>query len=60
MSNTVTKPSKVKELALTIASQNRPKFKRCGKSFLDRIEARARAMIVDEVNRHPSIGMTLK
>lgn len=49
-----------KEFALGYAAANRPKFKRVGKSFLQRVEARLRNIITEEVQRHPSLGVTLK
>jgi hypothetical protein len=52
--------SKVKQTALEIAGQTRAQgFTRVGKSFLERIEARTRAAIADEVKQHPSKGKTL-
>lgn len=49
-----------KKLALEIAQAIRAqKFERVGKSFLDRIEAKARAAIAEEVRIHPSKGKTL-
>jgi hypothetical protein len=53
--------SKVKQTALEIASAIRPanKFKRVGMSFVDRIEAKVRIAIREEVRIHPSKGKTL-
>ena len=53
--------SKVKRTALAIASAIRPanKFKRVGMSFIERIEAKVRAAIREEVRIHPSRGKTL-
>ncbi len=53
--------SKVKLTALEIASSIRPanKFKRVGMSFIERIEAKVRAAIREEVRIHPSKGKTL-
>ena len=48
--------SKVKQTALEIASAIRPanKFSRVGMSFVDRIEAKVRIAIREEVRIHPS------
>jgi hypothetical protein len=53
--------SKVKQTALEIASAIRPanKFSRVGMSFVERIEAKVRAAIREEVRIHPSKGKTL-
>ena len=53
--------SKVKQTALEIASALRPanKFSRVGMSFVERIEAKVRAAIREEVRIHPSKGKTL-
>lgn len=51
----------VKKLALEVSQQNRAgKFTRVSKDFLDRIEAITKRAIVSEVQRHPSVGITLK
>ena len=53
--------SKVKQTALEIATAIRPanKFSRVGMSFLERIEAKVRVAIREEVRIHPSKGKTL-
>jgi hypothetical protein len=53
--------SKVKQTALEIAAAIRPanKFSRVGMSFVERIEAKVRAAIREEVRIHPSKGKTL-
>ena len=53
--------SKVKRTALEIAASIRPanKFTRVGMSFIERIEAKVRAAIREEVRIHPSKGKTL-
>jgi hypothetical protein len=53
--------SKVKQSALEIASAIRPanKFNRVGMSFVERIEAKVRAVIHEEVRIHPRKGKTL-
>lgn len=52
--------TKVRELALEIAKLTRAhKWVRVGKSFLDRIEAKTRAAVSEEVRTHPSKGKTL-
>lgn len=57
----VTSPSNVKAYALKVAKDTgRTKFTRVSKEFTDRIEARTRTAIVNEISRHPSIGVTLK
>ena len=53
--------SKVKQTALEIASAIRPtnKFSRVGMSFVERIEAKARAAIRAESRARPSKAKTL-
>jgi hypothetical protein len=52
--------ARVKQTALEIASNTRgQKFSRVGLTFLERIEARTRAAIAEEVRIHPSKGKTL-
>lgn len=53
--------SKVKQTALEMAAAIRPanKFTRVGMSFIERIEAKVRAAIREEVRIHPSKGKTL-
>jgi hypothetical protein len=53
--------SKVKQTALEMAAAIRPanRFNRVGMSFLERIEAKVRAAIREEVRIHPSRGKTL-
>jgi len=59
--------ARVKQTALELASQKHfsfingkhPKFSRVGMSFLIRVEGRLRAIIADEVQRHPTKGKTL-
>ncbi|HVM51270.1 MAG TPA: hypothetical protein VMU04_24785 [Candidatus Acidoferrum sp.] len=52
--------SKVRQTALEIAEMTRAqRFTRVGKSFLERIEAKTRAAIAEEVRIHPSKGKTL-
>jgi hypothetical protein len=52
---------KVRQTALEIAAQIRPAnhFARVGMSFIERIEAKVRAAIREEVRIHPSKGKTL-
>ena len=53
--------SQVKRTALEIAAVIRPAnhFQRVGMSFIERIEAKVRAAIREEVRIHPSKGKTL-
>jgi len=52
--------ARVKRTALELAAATRgQKFSRVGASFLQRIEARTRAAIAEEVRLHPSKGKTL-
>ena len=53
--------SKVKQTALELAAAIRPAnhFRRVGMSFIERIEAKVRAAIREEVRIHPSKGKTL-
>lgn len=52
--------SAVRRYALEFARANRPKFTRVSQEFVDRIEARVKALIQAEGQRHPSLGVTLK
>jgi hypothetical protein len=55
-----TNATQVRALALEIARLTRHhKWTRVGKPFLDRIEARTRAAIAEEIRTHPSKGKTL-
>lgn len=58
MSSVINKAA-VKKLALEKAQLRAWKPERVSKSFVDRIEARVRAMIASEVQAHPSKGKTL-
>jgi len=58
MSN-MTNRAAIKKRALEVATQRAWKPTRVSSSFLDRIEAQVRAMIVREVQAHPSKGKTL-
>lgn len=52
--------ARVRRTALEIAADKRAQpFSRVGLSFLQRIEARVRAAIAEEVRQHPSKGKTL-
>ena len=51
----------VKRMALELSKANRAgKFTRVGSDFLIRMNSRLDAFIQEEVQRHPSIGKTLK
>jgi hypothetical protein len=52
----------VRELALHLASAHRPTqgFTRVSKEFLERIDAKVRNLVLNEVKTHPSKGSTLK
>lgn len=58
----IVSPSKIRELALSVATNNRPaaKFARVSKEFIQAIEAQTRAAVVARVMSHPSKGVTLK
>ena len=49
-----------KAFILAYCGKNRPKFQRVSLDFLLRMEARLKAIIQDEVHRHPSKGVTLQ
>ena len=52
--------ARVRRTALEIAAATRgQKWTRVGSSFLERIEARTRAALAEEVRLHPSKGKTL-
>jgi len=48
-------------MALSVAAKDRPHvgFTRVGKSFIEMVEAAARAAIISRVRQHPSRGKTL-
>jgi hypothetical protein len=52
----------VRELALHLASAHRPAqgFTRVSKEFLERVDAKVRNLVLNEVKAHPSKGTTLK
>jgi hypothetical protein len=52
----------IRELALHLASAHRPAqgFSRVSKEFLERIDAKVRNLVLNEVQSHPSKGTTLK
>ena len=53
--------SKVKDYALAVSREKRGgKFTRVGNDFFVRCEANLRVFIESEVQRHPSVGVTLK
>ena len=60
--------SKVKQTALEFAATQhfsfvngkKPRFTRVSLSFLQRVEGRLKAVIADEVQRHPRMGKTLQ
>lgn len=52
--------SLLRAFALHLSKEHRAgKFSRVGSSFIDRCEARLKALVVEEVKRHPSKGKTL-
>lgn len=52
---------RVKMAALSYSASNRAgKFTRVGASFLSRINSQVKNLIQAEVQRHPSVGKTLK
>lgn len=58
----LTSPTKIRQLALDTAKACRPaaRFTRVSKEFIDAIEAATRRAVIDRVQRHPSLGTTLK
>lgn len=57
----VTSKTNVRRFALEVAQkQGRKQFTRVSEDFLGRIEARTKAIIYSEIERHPSLGKTLK
>ena len=53
--------SKVRAYALQLSEENRGgKFTRVSSDFIDRIEAKLRNIIRQEIHAHPSVGTTLK
>lgn len=60
MSSLINKKN-TREIALAYAEETRPgRFKAVSADFIDRLEAKFRNVIKDEVKRHPSLGKTLK
>lgn len=50
-----------KQYALDVSTEVRQgKLKRVSQDFLNRIDAKARNLIVAEVKAHPSVGQTLR
>jgi len=51
-----------KKFALRWAQENRKGWsaKRVSKQYLDDIEAKVRILIQSSINRHPSVGQTIK
>jgi hypothetical protein len=51
----------IKELALHVAKETRPAWgaQRVSKRFLERINAHVRALVTQEIQRHPSVGKTI-
>ena len=53
--------SAIRRLALDYSKNNKAgRFTRVGEEFFNRINAMVRNMVTSEVQRHPSIGKTLK
>jgi hypothetical protein len=51
---------KVKLFALEMAKGRAHKFTRVGREFYDKCEANLREFIRNQVQRHPSVGKTIK
>jgi hypothetical protein len=51
---------KVKLFALEMAKSRAHKFTRIGSEFYDKCEANLREFIRNQVQRHPSVGKTIK
>ena len=51
---------KVRLFALEVAKSRAHKFTRVGQEFYDRCEVNLKAFIRGQVQRHPSVGKTLK
>jgi hypothetical protein len=51
----------IKELALHLAKEHRPAWgaERVSRKFLERIDYKVRAIVLEEVKAHPSLGKTL-
>lgn len=57
----LTSPTNVKKFALDVSEKHRAgKFKRVSQEALDRWEARLKSIIIDDIQRHPSVGITIK
>jgi len=51
----------MKKFALDVSEKHRAgKFKRVSQEALDRWEARLKSIIIDDIQRHPSVGITIK
>lgn len=59
--NRITRRTVIKRMALSVAAKERPHvgFTRVSKSFIEMVEAAARAAIISRVRQHPSRGKTL-
>jgi len=59
--SSLTSRANVKKFALEVSKQHRNgKFTRVSKDALDRWEARLKSIIIDDIKRHPSLGITIK
>jgi hypothetical protein len=58
----IVSPSKTREYALAMAQAHRPaaKFTRVSKEFIDAVEAQVKAVILQRIKSHPTIGITLR
>jgi hypothetical protein len=51
---------KVRQFALEMAKSRAHKFTRVGSEFYDRCEVNLKEFIRNQVQRHPSVGKTIK
>lgn len=64
MSDSLLNQSRVRSYTLDMLKAKRPhlaeKMTRVSSTYIDRIEAKVRAMIVNEIENMPSVGATIK
>lgn len=58
--NAIVNRSHLKRFVKDWCRDNRPKFTRCSEQFVERMDARLKVIVVDELSRHPSRGKTIQ
>lgn len=52
--------TRLRNFALSCAEQRAHRFERVSKEFIERMDARLKAMVADEIKRLPSKGKTIR